>query len=427
MRHRPTVALACDIVFPYSRGGREIRNEQLLPWVAKHANIHVYTMHWWNGPSTYRKDGVVYHAITAMIPLYKKGCRSPRQAVMFGLDILRLLVARFDVLEADHIPYIQVFVLRLVATVKRKPFIVTWHEVWSRGYWLEYLGRKGMIAWFLESLAVHMPDHIVAASPQTADRLRQLVGYTKPITVVPNGIDINLIQRTPPTRSASNLIAIGRPIEHKRIYMLLDVIALLKKTGIDATCTIIGDGPARPRLEHQARSLQISDKVEFNGRIVDQSELYSLLEGSKLFLSLSEREGFGIVVLEAIGSEVAVLTTSSPDNLSQELVASLRRSRFCGRGFTRLFRKWRSVLPTLFPGPLVVPGLLAFSVHLLALIPFMPAMPCIPYPRGFRLGVVNRSANCLFGPHIQLHKRHSKTQGSATAYGNSGTSTTRRK
>jgi len=28
---RPIVALVCDVVYPYSRGGREIRNQELLP------------------------------------------------------------------------------------------------------------------------------------------------------------------------------------------------------------------------------------------------------------------------------------------------------------------------------------------------------------------------------------------------------------
>jgi len=168
---RPIVALVCEVVYPYSHGGREIRNQELLPRLAQHVELHVYTMHWWEGPPSYSDNGVTYHAISPLLSLYRNNRRSLRQALIFGFASLRLLRCRFDMLETDQIPYLQVFVLRLVATLKRKPFIVTWHEVWSRAYWCQYLGWAGWIAWLTERLAMRLPDHIIAASPQTAERL----------------------------------------------------------------------------------------------------------------------------------------------------------------------------------------------------------------------------------------------------------------
>ena len=129
---RPVVAVVCDVIYPYSRGGRELRNQELLPRLAGQADVHVYTMRWWDGPPVRHEFGVSYHAISQLHPLYRHGRRSVRQAVWFALASLRLLGCRFDVLEADQIPCFQLFVLRLVATLKRKPFTVTWHEVWSR-------------------------------------------------------------------------------------------------------------------------------------------------------------------------------------------------------------------------------------------------------------------------------------------------------
>ena len=73
-----------------------------------------------------------------MHSLYVKNRRSIGQAVRFAVACFRLLGSRFDVLEADHIPYFQVLVLRVVTTLRRKRLVVTWHEVWGKSYWRQY-------------------------------------------------------------------------------------------------------------------------------------------------------------------------------------------------------------------------------------------------------------------------------------------------
>lgn len=329
MTRRPTVALVCDVVYPYSRGGREIRNQELLPRLAHGVEMNVYTMHWWDGPPSYSADGVTYHAISPLLSLYRNNRRSLRQALGFGLACLRLLRCDFDVLETDHIPYLQVFILRLVATLKRKPFIVTWHEVWSRAYWCQYLGWAGWIAWLAERLAMRLPDHIFAASSQTAERLPGTLRRHTQVTIVPNGIDLDLIHQVGAAAELTDLVVVGRLIQHKRVDMLLDALASLRASGVHLSCRIIGDGPARAALKEQAWNLGIAGAVEFRDDIANQKELYSLVKAAKVFVSLSAREGFGLAVLEAIACGIPVLTTSAPDNLAQHLVARYSRGAIC--------------------------------------------------------------------------------------------------
>lgn len=321
MTKRPAIALVCDVIHPFSHGGREIRYHELSLRLAQRADIHIFTMRWWPGPRVRTEGGVTYHAISPLFPLYKGNRRSLKQALLFALACGRLLRYRFDVLEADHIPYFQLFVLRAVATLKRKPFIVTWHEVWSRSYWRQYLGWAGWVAWFAEWLAMRLPDHIIAASPGTAERLRETLGDRASITVAPNGLDFDAIRSTYPAADGSDLVAVGRLLDHKRMDMLLDVVALLHARGIPVTCLIIGDGPEREALHKQAAALGIAHAVDFRHDVGEQKEVYALVKGSKIFVSLSEREGFGIAVLEALACGVPVVTTSAPDNLAQRLAA----------------------------------------------------------------------------------------------------------
>jgi glycosyltransferase involved in cell wall biosynthesis len=315
------VLLVTDAIYPYFRGGKELRYHEIARRLACRADVHVCTMQWWAGPRT-RIDGrTTFHAISRMRPMYSGERRSFREALLFALGCLRLLWVRFDLLEADQFPYFHIFALRLVTWLKRKRLTVTWHEVWGRSYWREYLGIAGSAAWLIEWLAMRVPDHIIAASPQTAARLRDIVGDRVSISVVPNGIDLDGIRNSYPDAAQIDLVAVGRLLPHKNIDMLLDTVALLHAGGLPVTCRVIGDGPQRAALHEQAKQLGIECAVDFRHDVWEQKDVYSLMKAAKVAVFPTAREGFGIAVLEAIACGIPVVTTSAPDNLAQHLVA----------------------------------------------------------------------------------------------------------
>jgi glycosyltransferase involved in cell wall biosynthesis len=315
------LALVTDAIFPYHRGGKEIRYHELAARLARRAHVDVYTMKWWGDDVAPRSRGVTYRAISPLVPLYARNRRSIVQALVFALACLRLLVARFDVLEADHMPYLQLLPLRLVATLRRKRLVVTWHEFWGPEYWATYMGRPGRVGWWVERLAMRLPDAIIAASEATAARVRHWVPDRVEVAVAPNGIDVGAIETAPASADRSDLIVVSRLLEHKRIGMLIEALGILRDRGVDFTCRVVGDGPLRPRLLAHARALEVDDRVTFLHDVGEQRELYSLLKASRVFVFPSAREGFGIAVLEALACGLPVVTTSAPDNLAQHLVA----------------------------------------------------------------------------------------------------------
>lgn len=329
MSGRPVVALVTDAVHPYSFGGREIRYHELSRQPTLDAEVHIYTMHWWDGPRVVRDGPVTLNAIMRNRPLYRGRRRSFRQAIWFALACLVLLRRRFDVLKVDHIPQFQLFTLRLVATLRRKPLIATWHEVWGPKYWQDYLGRGGRLAWWVERLSMRMPDHIIAASPQTAERLAAYLGDGASVLVAPNGIDMAAVRSCLPHPSSTDLVVVSRLMVHKRLDMLLDAVALLHAAGSRVTCRIIGTGPERESLHRQAERLGIADAIDFRHDVREQKELYSLIKAGRVFAFPSEREGFGIAVLEALACGVPVVSTSAPDNLAQDLVTRSQRGLVC--------------------------------------------------------------------------------------------------
>ncbi len=341
---RPVVALVSDAIYPYFRGGKELRYHEFSWRLSRRADIHVFTMKWWDGPPVRQERNVTFHAVTKLYEMYAGDRRSFSEALLFALGCFRLLWFRFDVMDADQFPNFHILTLRLVTWIKRKPLTVTWHEVWGRGYWRHYLGRLGDLAWFVEWLTMRTPDQLIAASEQTADRLREVLGDRASISVVPNGIDLDQIRNSYPDAAKVDLVTVGRFLPHKSIDVLLDSVAILRDSGLPVTCRVIGDGPLREHLHAQAKRLGIEGAVDFRHEVWEQKDVYALMKAARVAVFPTTREGFGIAVLEAIACGLPVVTTSAPDNLAQHLVTRSAAGVVCQPGAEAVAEALRSLL-----------------------------------------------------------------------------------
>jgi glycosyltransferase involved in cell wall biosynthesis len=349
------VALVSDAIYPYFRGGKELRYHEFSWRLSDRADIHVFTMKWWDGPSTRQERNVTFHAVSGLHAMYAGDRRSFSEALLFAFGCFRLLWFRFDVMDADQFPNFHILTLRLVTWIKRKPLTVTWHEVWGRGYWRKYLGWLGDVAWLVEWLTMRTPDHLIAASEQTAVRLREILGARASISVVPNGIDLDQIRNSYPDAAKVDLVTVGRLLPHKNIDVLLDSVARLRGFGLPVTCRVIGDGPLREALHAQAVRLGIDDVVDFRHEVWEQKDVYALMKAARVAVFPSMREGFGIAVLEAIACGLPVVTTSAPDNLAQYLVVRSAAGVVCAPGADAIAEALRALLAERDPCPPRVP------------------------------------------------------------------------
>jgi glycosyltransferase involved in cell wall biosynthesis len=110
------------------------------------------------------------------------------------------------------------------------------------------------------------------------------------------------------------------------------------------TCRVIGDGPERAALRAQARALGVDHAVDFRHNVAEQEDVYALMKAAKVFVFPSEREGFGISVLEALACGLNVVTTSAPDNLSQHLAERSARGVVCEPSAAALAEATRRLL-----------------------------------------------------------------------------------
>lgn len=315
------VAIVSDAVYPYHKGGKEVRYHQLVSGLAERGfDVHVFTMHWWKGPRDRLDDGVHYHAVCRRYELYSGSRRSIVQALMFALGCVRLLRYRVDLIDADEMPHLHLFTVRAVSRLRRIPLVVTWHEHWGARYWREYLGLLGSVAAVVEVLTLRLADHLIAPSPETARRLCDQGVAKERVTVVPNGVDLEALRSSRPSSQSYDVLYVGRLLEHKHVDLLLDALVQLRARGRELSCAIVGTGPERGRLEEQIEREGLRSAVDMLGGQADQREIFGLMRSAGVFVLPSTREGYGIVVAEALACGLPVVTTNHPDNHARELL-----------------------------------------------------------------------------------------------------------
>jgi colanic acid/amylovoran biosynthesis glycosyltransferase len=85
-------------------------------------------------------------------------------------------------------------------------------------------------------------------------------------------------------------------------------LRLLVDRGIDASATIVGDGPRRAHLEGLAGELGLGARVLFTGA-VGQHEIPRYYAEADAFCSSSFAEGLPVVLMEAMATSLPVVAT----------------------------------------------------------------------------------------------------------------------
>ncbi len=315
------IVFVSDAIMPYNKGGKERRLYEITKRLVREGReVHIYTMKWWDGPFIIEHNGVYFHAISKLYPLYNGGHRSIKQAIMFGLATFKLIFVDFDVLDVDHMPFFPLFSARIVTWLKGKKLQATWHEVWGYNYWMHYLkGLSGFIGYIIERTSLLMPDTIISNSEHTTGRLKS-AGFNGIIQTIPLGVDVPRIKSVKKASDKSDVIFVGRLLENKNADLLVKAIALVKYIYPNVICKIVGDGPEKDNIEGLIRRLGLEQNIHITSFVAESDELYSLMKASKMLVLPSIREGFGLVVVEANAAGIPVITTSHEDNAARHLI-----------------------------------------------------------------------------------------------------------
>ncbi len=104
---------------------------------------------------------------------------------------------------------------------------------------------------------------------------------------------------------------LGRLEPYKNIDVMLRAMARLGDRFPNAEILVIGRGSARDDLAALAKELRIADRTRFTGFITDE-ERNQLLLSARVCVCPSEKEGWGLTVIESNATGTPVVATDAP-------------------------------------------------------------------------------------------------------------------
>jgi glycosyltransferase involved in cell wall biosynthesis len=156
-------------------------------------------------------------------------------------------------------------------------------------------------------------DLVVCISDFCRSQLMALVGEAQwsKLAVVHCGIDparFAPVDRARPADAPLEVLCVGRLVPEKGQSLLVEAIADLRDRGVDVRLTLVGDGPSCQAIEAQVSRLGLGDLVHLAGA-VGQDEILDHYAAADVFCLPSFAEGVPVVLMEAMATELPVLTT----------------------------------------------------------------------------------------------------------------------
>jgi glycosyltransferase involved in cell wall biosynthesis len=315
------VCLVYDCLYPWTVGGAERWMRSLASALANDGHTVTYlTRLQWDPADPPKIDGVDVIAVSGRDDLYgPNGNRRVGPPLRFGLGVLRHLHAhrgQYDVVHTDAFPY---FPLLAAGLLRTRPLFVDWFEVWSGDYWRRYLGGIGGLAgWAVQRICARVPQQAFTFSDLHADRLLRegLTGRpTRLGGLYAGGARTGEIalDREPV------VVFAGRHIPEKRVTAIPAAIAIARREIPDLRAVVLGNGPERPALLRAIEEHGVTYCVTAPG-FVDSDTVQATIATAACLLLPSQREGYGLVVIEAAASGTPSVVATGRDNAAVELI-----------------------------------------------------------------------------------------------------------
>jgi glycosyltransferase involved in cell wall biosynthesis len=320
---RMRVCIVYDCLYPYTVGGAERWYRNLAERLAVDGHEVTYlTLRQWPRGERPALPGVRVVEAGPRMALYAgPGRRRTLPPLVFGAGVLWHLLRhgrRYDVVHAASFPYFSLLAAGLAGPLHRFRLLVDWHEVWTRGYWREYLGPVGgAIGYAVQLACVHVPQRSFCFSRLHAGRLRE-EGLHGELEVL-EGEYAGSLEPRPAVPVEQLVVAAARHIPEKRLPALPPAIAIARRDAPELRGVILGDGPDRGAVDAAIAAAGLAGVVTAPG-FVSAEEVDAALGRALCMVLPSRREGYGMVVVEAASHGTPSVVVAGEDNAAVELV-----------------------------------------------------------------------------------------------------------
>src|SRR5438034_1089673 len=172
------VCVVYDCLYPYTVGGAERWYRALAERLATAGHDVTYlTMRQWPRGEQPDVAGVDVVAVGPRMQLYTGPRRRILPPLAFGLGVLTHLLRhgrRYEVVHTASFPYFSLLATAAARPLGRYRIFADWHEVWTKEYWRDYLGRLGGAAgWRVQRRCVRVRQRAFCFSRLHERRLRE--------------------------------------------------------------------------------------------------------------------------------------------------------------------------------------------------------------------------------------------------------------
>jgi glycosyltransferase involved in cell wall biosynthesis len=229
------------------------------------------------------------------------------------ISLARMLCRQqFDLIHAHWlIPQGLAAVLAAKIARSSAPILCTSHGA-------DLYSLRGWIWERLKRFVVASSSGLTVVSRAMRERMLRMGDKGDKIRVIPMGVDLEgrFIPLSGERRKKS-LLFVGRLVEKKGVPYLIKAMPAILEKHAGATLTIAGSGPEEAPARQLVAALGLEQHVQFVGA-VPNSEIYALYQASEVVVFPSivardgDQEGFGLVLVEAMGCECAVIAADLP-------------------------------------------------------------------------------------------------------------------
>lgn len=175
--------------------------------------------------------------------------------------------------------------------------------------WIEqntYINRTAL-HWLIMRLLKARVSKIICVSREVLEVTNKYLGGNT--VQLPN--PINFPASTKVQIRNNDFVFVGRMVEQKNPWLAIDSFKVfLEKFSVDTRFHIVGDGELLADVINYSEQLGISQFCIFH-KSLKLNDTMSVLSTSKVFMSTSRIEGFGLARLEALASGCCIITTDT--------------------------------------------------------------------------------------------------------------------
>jgi len=278
---------------------------------------HTVTIFTASHPDQHGQEAGVYHFPSVMWP---SRARYPLAIPIAPGDARALLQPQqFDLIHSNSL-----MLMGYVANIYHRrwhiPLVFTYHTLLE-----EYTHYIPLPQALMRHRAIDISrhysntaDHVITPATHVAELLRRY-HVTSPITVIPTGIDLDVIDAIPAGNFREHhdipcasplLVYVGRLAREKNIARLLSAFQLILRQEPDTYLLLLGGGPLETEIRAMVGELHIEQRVRMTGYL-PREEVLQGLHSADIFVFPSKTETQGLVMGEAMACNLPVVAVSS--------------------------------------------------------------------------------------------------------------------